>query len=62
MSNNLSARYYQESKEILQEKLMKDIKIFLQNKKKKSVTMVVNVTKISQKMKKINWLKKKFIK
>ena len=59
MSNNLSARHYQEYKEILQEKLMKDIKIFLQNKKKKSVTMVVNVTKISQKMKKINWLKKK---
>ena len=59
MSNNLSARHYQEYKEILQEKLMKDIKIFVQNKKKKSVTMVVNVTKISQKMKKINWLKKK---
>ena len=35
MSNNLSARYYQEYKEILQEKLMKDSKIFLQNKKKK---------------------------
>ena len=30
---------------------MKDIKIFLKKKKKKSENMVVNVTKISQKMK-----------
>ena len=37
-------------------KLVKDIKIFLKKKKKKSNNMVVNVTKISQKMKKINWL------
>ena len=35
---------------------MKDIKIFLKKKKKKSNNMVVNVTKLSQKMKKINWL------
>ena len=35
---------------------MKDIKIFLKKKKKKSDNMVVNATKISQKMKKINWL------
>ena len=33
-----------------------DIKIFLKKKKKKSNNMVVNVTKISQKIKKINWL------
>ena len=30
---------------------MKDIKIFLKKKKKKSNNMVMNVTKISQKMK-----------
>ena len=35
----------------LQKKLVKDIKIFLRKKKKKSDNLVVNVTKISQKMK-----------
>ena len=35
MSKNLSAEYYQENKEILQEKLMKYIKILLKKKKKK---------------------------
>ena len=38
--------YYQENKERLQTKLVKDIKIFL--KKKKSDNMVVNDTKISE--------------
>ena len=52
MFRNLSAKYYQENKEILQKKLLKDIKIFLRKKKKKSNNMVVNVTKISQKIKK----------
>ena len=42
--------------ESCQRKLMKDIKIFLEKKKKKSNNMVVSVTKISQKMKKINSL------
>ena len=56
MSKNLSAKYYQENKERLQKKLLKDIKMFLKKKKKKSDNMVVNVTKISQKMKKIDWL------
>ena len=51
MSENLSAKHYQENKEILQKKLMKDIKMFLRKKEKKSDNMVVNVTKISQKMK-----------
>ena len=37
-------------------RLAKDIKIFLKKKKKKSDNMTVNVTKISQKTKKINWL------
>ena len=35
---------------------MKDIKVFLKKKKKKVDNIVVNVTKIFQKMKKINWL------
>ena len=50
MSKKLSVKYYQENKEILQKKLMKDIKIFLMKKKKKSNNMVVNITKIFQKM------------
>ena len=37
-------------------KLLKNIKIFLKKKKKKSNNMVINVTKISQKMETINWL------
>ena len=48
MSKNLSAKYYQENKERLQKKLVKDIKVFLEKKKEKSNNIVVNVTKISQ--------------
>ena len=51
MSKTLSSKYYQENKEKLQKKLVKDINIFMKKKKKKSHNMVVNVTKISQKMK-----------
>ena len=43
MSINLSAKYYQENKE----RLVKDIKILLKKKKKKSGNIVVNATKIS---------------
>ena len=50
MSKNLSVKYHQESKERLQRKLVKDIKIFLKEKKKKSDNMAVNITKISKKM------------
>ena len=35
---------------------MKDIKILLKKKKKITDSIVVRVTEISQKMKKINWL------
>ena len=56
MSKNLSAKYYQENKESLQEKVEKDIKIFQKKQTKNSANMVVNVTRISQKMKKVNWL------
>ena len=47
----LSAKYDQENKGRLQKNLVKDIKIFLKKKKNKNNSMVVNVTKISQKMK-----------
>ena len=36
MSKTLSVKYYQENKEGLPKKLLKDIKIFLKKKKKKS--------------------------
>ena len=37
ISKNLSAKYYHENKERLQKKLAKDIKIFLQKKKKMAI-------------------------
>ena len=40
----------------MQKKLVKDIKIFVKKKKKKSGNMVVNDTKINQKMKSKNLL------
>ena len=51
MSKNLSVKCYQENKERLQKKLVKDIKTFLSKKKEKSENMVVKITKISRKMK-----------
>ena len=53
MPKNLSAKYYQENKDYKKnkKKLVKDIKIVLKKKKKESKNMVVNITKISQKMK-----------
>ena len=56
MFRNLSAKYYQENKEKLEKNLVKNIKIFLKKKKKKkNDNTVLNVTKISLKMEKINW-------
>ena len=49
---SLSAKCYQENKERIQKKLVKDIKIFVKKKKKKSNNMVMNVTKISRRVKK----------
>ena len=46
MSKDSSAKYYQNNKERLQKKLVRDIKVFLKKKKKKSNNMVVNDTKI----------------
>ena len=45
MSENLSAKYYQNSKERLQKKLLKDIKVFLIKEKEKRDNMVVIDTK-----------------
>ena len=50
MTKDLSAKYQKIKKDYIKQ-LTKDVKIFLKNKKKKSGNMVVNVTKISQKMK-----------
>ena len=53
MSKTLSAKCYQEDKERLQKnKLVKDIRIFLRKKNRKSNNMVVNITNIYEKMKK----------
>ena len=46
-----SSKHYQNNKERLQKKLIKDIKVLLKKKKKKSNNMVKNDTKIYQKMK-----------
>ena len=55
MSKNLSVKYYQKNKDY-KKKLLKVIQIFLKKKKKKSNNLVLNVTKISQKMKNKNLL------
>ena len=47
MSKNLLVKYCQENKERLQEKLAKDIKIFLKKKKNRN-NMAVNIAKISE--------------
>ena len=51
MSKGLSAKYYQENKERLQKNLVKDVKIRLKRKEKRSNNVVVNAIKIFQKMK-----------
>ena len=51
MSKDSSGKHYQNNKERLQKKFVKYIKVFLKKKKKKSNNMVVNDTKIYQKMK-----------
>ena len=55
MFKNSSVKYYQDNKERLQKKLVKDIKVFLKKKKKKN-NMVVKDEKISQKIKNKSWL------
>ena len=52
MSKNLSAKYYQENKERLQKKSREKYQSLSKEEKKKADNMVVNVTKISHKLKK----------
>ena len=51
MSKDSSAEYYQDNKERIQKKLVKDIKVFLKKKKKKSDNISMNDIKISLEMK-----------
>ena len=51
MSTNLSAKYYQKNKERLQKKSCERYQNLSKEEKAESNNMVVNVTKISQKMK-----------
>ena len=46
MSKDLSAKYYQDNKERLQKKSVKDIKIFLKKKKKKRNNTIVKERKV----------------
>ena len=55
MSKDLSAKYYQDNKKRLQ-KSMRKISDFLMKRKKKRDNIVVNNTKIYQKMKNKSWL------
>ena len=55
MSKDLSAKFYQNNKERLQKKFVKDIKVFLKNKKENRNNMDVNDTKIYQKMENKSW-------
>ena len=61
MSKDSSAKYYQNNKERLQKKLVKDIRVFLMKKKEKSNNMVVNDRKTYQKMKNKRFLNKEKI-
>ena len=54
MSQNSSAKYYQDSQERLQRKLVKDIKVFL--KRRKRDNLIVNETNIYQNTKSKDWL------
>ena len=51
MYKHLSAKYYQENKERLQKKARERYQDLSKEEKNKSSNMVVNVTKISKKMK-----------
>ena len=51
MSEDSSSKYYENNKARLPKKLVKDIKVFLKKKKKIYNNMVINGTKMYQKMK-----------
>ena len=56
MPKSLLAKYYQKINKKLQKKARERYQNLSQEEKQKSDDMVVNVKKISQKTKKINWL------
>ena len=56
MSENLSANYYQENNWWLQEKVCEKYQNLSEEQKKESNNMVMNVTKIYQKMKSKSFL------
>ena len=58
MSKDSPTKYYQNNNERLQKKSVKDIKVLVRKTKKKSGNMVLNDTKIYQKMKSKSLLRK----
>ena len=58
MSKDSPTKYYQNNNERLQKKSVKDIKVLVRKTKKKSGNMVLNNTKIYQKMKNKSLLRK----
>ena len=56
MSKNLSAKYYQENKERLEKKASERYQNPSREEKEKKRQYGREVTKVSQKMKSINWL------
>ena len=56
MSKNLSAKYYEANEERQQKKAPERYQNLSKEEKEKNNDIVVNVTKISQIMNKINWL------
>ena len=58
MSKNSSAKYYQDNKERLQKKTIERYQNLSKEEKEKINNMILNGTKISQEMKKVNFLSK----
>ena len=58
LSKNSSAKYYQDNKERLQKKTIERYQNLSKEEKEKINNMILNVTKISQEMKKVNFLSK----
>ena len=57
ISKDSSAKHYEDNKERLKKRLVKEIKVFLRKKKKKrSDNMVMSDIKIYQKIKNKSWL------
>ena len=55
MFKNISAKYYQKNKERQQKKARERYQNLSKEEQEKNDNLVVNIAKISQKIKKINW-------